>query len=207
MAEAGGLADVADPGTSMTGEPVAEAPRELVVVGVVGRAHGIRGEVSVELRTDEPERRFAVGQQLGVEVAPSAARRAVPTLTVAGSRWHQGRLLVAFAQVRDRTTAESARGWRLVASVDPSERPVEDDEFYDRQLIGLAAVTVEGQPVGTVRSIVHLPAQDLLELDTDSGVRLIPFVAALVPRVDLRAGLVVIDAPPGLLDGGDPSDG
>ena len=163
-----------------------------VVVGVIGRAHGIRGDVTIDVRTDEPERRFAVGQTLRAE----DGRR---TFTVASARDHSGRLLVHFDQLPDRTVAEAARGTVLVADVDPAERPEDDDEFYDRQLIGLSVRAADGSPVGTVTDVLHLPLQDTLEIDTPDGVRLVPFVSAVVPRVDLGAGELQLADLPGLL--------
>lgn len=164
-----------------------------VVVGVIGRAHGIRGEVAVELRTDEPDRRFAPGQQLRAEDSTRF-------FTVLSARNHAGGLLVRFDEVADRTTADTVRGTRLVADVDMDERPVDVEEFYDRQLIGLVARTTDEADVGRVVAVLHLPHQDLLELDTVQGRRLIPFVQALVPEIDLEGGWLRIAAVPGLLD-------
>ena len=164
-----------------------------VVVGRIGKPHGIRGEVSVELRTDEPELRFAPGAVLVVE---GTGR----TLAVAGHRWHQGRLLVRFEGVDDRTAAEAVRGWMLTAQVDPGELPEEQDSYYDRQLVGLRVLGADGRQVGEVAFVVHLPAQDLLEVRTEGGTRLVPFVTALVPDVDLAAGTVTLAEVPGLLE-------
>ena len=141
-----------------------------VVVGVVGRPHGVRGEVAVEPRTDEPERRFAPGQQLRSEGAPR-------TFTVVSMRWHSGRMLVCFAGLDDRTAAEAVRGVRLVVDVDPDERPEEPGEYYDRQLVGLAVQTTDGVAVGEAVAVLHLPALDGLEIRTTDGPRLVPSVA------------------------------
>jgi 16S rRNA processing protein RimM len=164
-----------------------------VVVGVIGRAHGVRGDVAVVPRTDEPERRFAEGATLRAE---DSAR----VFTVADARDHSGRLLVRFAEITDRNEAEAARGIRLVVDVPIDERPEEDEEFYDRQLVGLAAVAPDGTPIGPVTAVLHPPGQDLLEIETADGVRLVPFVTALVPDVDLAAGTVTITAVAGLLE-------
>ena len=152
-----------------------------VIVGVIGRAHGVAGEVAVDLRTDEPERRFAPGQVLGEEGGSRL-------FTVRSVRAHSGRLLIKFAEVADRAAAEAVSGTLLTATVEGDERPAESDEFYDRQLIGLRAMTPDGVEVGMVSSVLHLPAQDVLEVDTTTGIRLVPFVEALVPQVDLDAG-------------------
>jgi 16S rRNA processing protein RimM len=158
-----------------------------VVVGVVGRAHGVRGEVAVDLRTDEPDRRFAPGQRLRAE---NTSR----VFTVASARDHAGRLLVTFAELTDRAAAEAVRGTRLVADVPSGERPPGVGEFYDRQLVGLLVRTAEGVEVGQVGAVLHLPQQDLLEIETAAGSRLVPFVEALVPVVDLERGsLTVVD--------------
>ncbi|QGF24907.1 ribosome maturation factor RimM [Raineyella fluvialis] len=171
-----------------------------VVVGRIGKPHGIRGEVTLELRTDEPERRFAPGERLVVEGSGRS-------LTVTGHHWHQGRLLVKFEELADRTAAETARGWILTAQVDATALPEEDDSYYDRQLIGLRVLTADGAEAGTVAFVVHLPAQDVLEITTPGGTRLVPFVSALVPTVDLAAGTVTLADVPGLLEDVDDSEG
>ncbi len=177
------VAATADPGR--TGDDPVE-----VVVGIVGRAHGLRGDVTVELRTDEPEVRFAPGSVLGCEGLRSR-------LTVASVRdAAAGRLIVRFAEAPDRTAAESLRGRVLVVEVDPDERPAGDDpeEYYDRQLRGLHVLDVEGQDVGVVADVIHLPSQDLLAVTTDAGERLVPFVSELVPHIDLAAGTARLSA-------------
>ncbi len=171
-----------------------------VVVGRVGRAHGIRGEVSVDVRTDQPEKRFEVGGSYATDAGP---------LVVESMRWHGARLLVVFEGVGDRTAAEKLRGVLLVAHVPDDERPDDPEEFYDHQLVGLRARTVSGEPVGEVVEVLHLPMQDMLAVQTPDGREiLVPFVAAIVPEVDVAGGQVVIDPPPGLLgadDDGDPA--
>ena len=109
-----------------------------VIVGRIGKAHGIRGAVTVEVRTDEPEVRFAPGSVLITDP------EATGPLVVEGAKWHSGRLLLDFEDVHDRTAAESLRGTMLSVDVDDDARPEDPDEFYDHQLVGLAVVTVEG---------------------------------------------------------------
>jgi 16S rRNA processing protein RimM len=169
------------------------------VVGVIGRSHGVRGEVAVELRTDEPERRFAPGQVLLEE---GGTRQ----FTVRSVRNHSGRLLVSFAELVDRTGAQAVRGIFLTAAVEPDDRPPVPGEFYDRHLVGLRATTPEGAELGSVRSVLHLPAQDVLEIETAAGPRLVPFVEALVPDVDLEAGRLTVVDLPGLLDDEEDAD-
>lgn len=162
------------------------------VVGRIGKAHGLRGEVAVQVHTDSPEQRFAPGVQLG-----AGADR---TLTVETVRPHSGALLVKFAGVADRTAAEALRG-RLL-TVEATSLPDLDDpeEYYDHQLEGLTAASKEGAVLGTVLEVVHAPASDLLVLDTGHGTAMVPFVRAIVPEVDLAGGRVVLDPPAGLLD-------
>ena len=169
------------------------------LVGVIGRPHGVRGEVAVELRTDEPEQRFAPGQVLREEGGTRL-------FTVRSVRDHSGRLLVRFAELADRAGAEAARGTLLIAAVEPNQRPAEPGEFYDRQLIGLRVTTPDGTDVGTVGSVLHLPAQDVLEIQTAAGARLVPFVEALVPDIDLEAGRLTVVDVVGLLDDRDDAD-
>ena len=163
-----------------------------VLVGVIGRAHGVRGEVAVDPRTDEPERRFATGQRLRVEDGTGS-------FTVVDARDHSGRLLVRFAELADRTAAEAVRGTRLVVDVPAGEEPEEDDEFYDRQLVGLRVISPAGVDLGSVSAVLHLPFQDMLEITTPDGARLVPFVEALVPTVDLGAGCLTVADVAGLL--------
>jgi 16S rRNA processing protein RimM len=169
-----------------------------VIVGRVGRPHGIRGEVVVGLRTDEPELRFAVGALLGSGSTPDGDTTG--QLTVASARWHSGQLLVAFAGITDRTAASGLTGSWL--SVDSSQLPAppDPDEFRDHELIGLSVRTSAGEAVGVVTDVLH-PGQDLLVVRPAHGEEhLVPFVKAIVPEVDLAAGVLIIDPPPGLLD-------
>lgn len=166
-----------------------------VVVARIGRAHGLRGEVSVEVRTDEPGLRLAPGAVLATD-PPEAG-----PLTIATGRVHSGRLLLRFEGVAGRTAAEALRNTLLVADVDPAGRPEDPDEYYDHQLIGLAVVTTAGDEVGRIGEVAHLPGQDLLVVTRpEGGEALIPFVTEIVPRVDLAAGRAVVAPPPGLLD-------
>lgn len=155
-----------------------------VHVAVVGRAHGLRGEVAVDLRTDEPERRLAPGNRVTAVSTDADTGR---SLTVESCRWQSGRLLVAFAELVDRAGAEALRGVVLVSTVDAEERPEHPEEYYDRQLVGLAVYTATGERIGTVTAVLHLPAQDVLEIDRGGEILLVPFVAELVPSVDLAA--------------------
>jgi 16S rRNA processing protein RimM len=187
-----------------------------VTVGRIGRPHGVRGDVVVGVRTDEPELRFAPGSRLDTDPV------GVGPLTVAGRRWHSGELLVRFAEIGDRTAAAELGGtWLLVDSavLDPLDDP---DEFRDGDLVGLSVRTVDGTAVGTVTDVLH-HGQDILVIDPagqvgpaepagaaravagrPAGARaeqiLIPFVKAMVPEVDIAGGVLVIDPPEGLLN-------
>jgi len=164
-----------------------------LVVGRISRPHGVRGELAVQVRTDDAETRFAAGSVLQTDPATGP-------LTVAAARWHQGRLLVSFAEIADRSAAERYRGIELLVEVDSDAKPDDADEYYDHQLVGLRAVTLAGDEIGPIREVLHLPAQDVLVVATGGGQTLIPFVSEIVPEVDLAAGQVRVDPPPGLLD-------
>ena len=163
---------------------------DYVVVGRIGPAHGLRGDVFVEPRTDEPERRFAAGTVLTTSAG---------SLTVASARTHSGRLVVRFEELADRNAAEAARGTELTVGVTAGEAPEDPEEFYDHQLVGLRVETVAGEEVGEVTRLEHNAAQDLLVIRTPGREVLFPFVTALVPEFDVRGGRLVIDDRPGLL--------
>jgi 16S rRNA processing protein RimM len=168
-----------------------------VVVGRIGRPHGIRGEVTVETRTDEPDERFAPGAVLSVDTP-------VGTLEVLRTHWHSGRLLVAFAGVDDRTAAEALRGLLLHVERAQDETPDDPEEYYDTSLLGCRVLLAGGSDVGEVIDVVHLPAQDLLAVRLlDDREVLVPFVGAIVLAVDVAGRHIVIDPPGGLLDAED----
>ncbi|WP_211303696.1 ribosome maturation factor RimM [Pseudosporangium ferrugineum] len=187
----------------------------MLVVGQIGKPHGIRGEVLVTVRTDEPEARFVAGSVFTTEVprdrrvntgpataaAPGVPYRVPEKLTLESLRWHQGRIIAQFDGVPDRNVAEALRG--VLLQVDSADVPLPDDpdEFHDHQLIGLTVVDLGGAELGTVDRIDHAAASDLIVLrKAQGGTALIPFVGSIVPTVDLAAGRVVVDPPEGLLD-------
>ena len=172
-----------------------------VIVGRIGRPHGIRGEVVIGVRTDEPDLRFAAGAVLDLGRSPDGPADG-GQLKVASARWHSGQLLVAFGGITDRTAAGELTGSWL--SVDSGQLPevADPDEFRDHELVGLSVRTTTGDPVGVVTDVLH-PGQDLLVVRRGEDEEcLVPFVRAIVPEVDLTAGVLVIDPPPGLLDPG-----
>jgi 16S rRNA processing protein RimM len=168
-----------------------------VTVGRIGRPHGIRGEVVVGVRTDEPELRFAVGSRLDTD------RAGVGPLTVKAVRRQSGELIVRFDGIRDRTAASELRGTWLSVDSGTLAPPDDPDEFRDHELIGLSVRTAQGNVVGVVTDVLH-HGQDLLAVrpaaDASAGEILVPFVKAIVTDVDVASGVLVIDPPPGLLN-------
>jgi 16S rRNA processing protein RimM len=171
-----------------------------VVVGRIGKPHGLHGEVTVDVRTDEPDQRFAAGTRLHHPAhAGPAAVRAAGTLTVSSTRWHSGVLLVRFDEIADRDAAEAARGIVLHLHIPADSSPADPEEFYAHQLVGLTAVDLDGRVLGEVTGLTS-GAQDLLTIRTADGRdALVPFVAALVPEVDLAARRIVVADRPGLV--------
>ena len=169
---------------------------ERVLIGTLGKPHGLRGELTMLVRTDVPERRFAPGASVEV----GAGGRA---MTVASARWHSGVFLLALTGVSDRTAAEALRGSEVWARVPAAETLDAEDEFFDRQLIGLSVRDAAGADLGRVKALVHNPGQDLLVVDVAGTERLVPFVSALVPVVDLDDGYVQVAPIDGLLDDGE----
>ena len=185
-----------------------------LIVGHIGKAHGIRGEVIVHVRTDEPQARVVPGAVFTTAAptgrygaaAPGGGRPAgayvVPEkLTLESLRWHQGNIIAVFDGVHDRAIAEALRSTLLTVDSADVAVPEDPDEFLDHQLIGLRVETVAGETVGEIERIDHAPASDLIVLrKTGGGTALIPFVSAMVPQVDLPGGRVLVDLPEGLLD-------
>ena len=170
---------------------------DLLLVGRVAKAHGIAGELAVDIHTDEPDERFAPGAVLTARLRD----RSVRPVTVSTVRAHSGRLLIRFDEVPDRTAAETMRGAQLL--VDAADLPPSDDPdaFYDHELEGLAVQLPDGTAIGTVVEIARAPAGELLVVKKEDGTEaLVPFVRAIVPSVDVKGGRVVIDPPEGLLD-------
>lgn len=165
-----------------------------LMIGRVIKSHGIRGEVSVDVTTEKPEVRYAVGQEL-----TGRQGKKERTLTVASTRPHKGRLLVTFEEVADRTEADTLRGMKFFAA--PLDADEDDGGFYDHELEGLR-VLHDGQDIGVITGVSHVGPRTLLEvtISQDSREVLIPFVHDIVPEVDIEAETVTITPPEGLLD-------
>ena len=187
-----------------------------VRVARIGKPHGVRGEVTVELFTDDPQARFAPGSVLEVQPArergkgggnaPAAAGSPqLEHVTVTGSRWNKNVLVARFEEIADRNAAETARGLELFAEA--ADLELDDDEWHQDDLLGLVAVdtTRDEARIGTVKALIQGRAQDLLEITPERGgaAVLIPFVEEIVPEVDLDRGLVLVTPPPGLLELGE----
>jgi 16S rRNA processing protein RimM len=170
-----------------------------LVVARIGRPHGVRGEVTVEVRTDSPDRRFRVGAPFATHPASAGP------LTLSAVRDHNGTLLLTFDKVRDRTAAESLRDVLLTVdsggdSVDDAQ-VAEDDEWPVHALVGLRAELLDGTAAGEVVGLVPASAQDLLVIREPSGHEaLVPFVRAIVPVVDIEGRRLVPHPPGGLLE-------
>ena len=158
-----------------------------LTAAVVGPAHGLRGEVILDVRSDDPE---VLAPGASLEIAGRGA-----ALTVRSVRVHKDRVLASFEECASREDAEALRGARLLV-----EEHEEEDAWYPHQLKGLAARTPGGEDLGTVTGLTPGAAQDLLLVKTPAGTVMVPFVTQLVPTVDVEGGVVIIDAPPGLFD-------
>ena len=167
---------------------------DTVVVGRIGRPHGVRGEVTVEVRTDDPDLRFAPGAVLRTEPADRGP------LTIAGCRWHREVLLLAIDGVESREAAEELRNTELHVPVADLPALEDPDVYYDHQLVGLTARLPDGTELGTVGGVRHEGADLLVVRRVEGGELLVPFVTAIVPTVDVPGGVVVVDPPEGLLD-------
>lgn len=169
-----------------------------LTVARIGRAHGLKGEVSVEVRTDIPDERLTPGDTYETEPASAGP------LTIANVRTQAGRWYLRFEQIRDREGAEAARGVELVIDGEESD---EDDAWFVHELVGLSAVRPGGEVVGEVVDLMSMPAQDILVVKEPGGHRaMIPFVEEFVPEVDPDAGTVTVTPPYGLLAGENPEE-
>jgi 16S rRNA processing protein RimM len=191
-------------------------PGELVAVGRIGRAHGLRGEVSVIPWTDTPDERFVVGVTLVVGDGKGGVLPDAPTLVIETARVHSGRWLLGFHDVVDRNGAEALQGRTLMLPAVARPAIADPDEFYDSDLVGLTARTSDGTELGRVTDVVHGPVGDYLVLsvagdantgDENSGnagatarEHLVPFVSAIVPVVDVAGGTITVDPPEGLFE-------
>ncbi|MDZ4266882.1 MAG: ribosome maturation factor RimM [Mycobacterium sp.] len=169
-----------------------------LVVGRVAKAHGVTGEVVVDVRTDDPDARFARGKTLRGRASRGGSER---EYTIESVREHTGRLLVRLAGVVGRDAADALRGTLFVVDSDDLPPITEPDEFYDHQLEGLRVRTVTGDDVGTVAEVLHTAAGELLSVTSAEGLEiLVPFVSVIVTTVSLADGVVEIDPPDGLLN-------
>lgn len=166
-------------------------------VGRLTKAHGLKGGLKLELFTDDPDRRFTPGASFSLQVPDDSPWRG-KRLELAELRWYNTQPVGFFADVTDRSSAESLVKAILWIDQDPDEAS-EPDAWYDHQLIGLDVVR-DGETIGTIDRLEHLPAQDLLVVKVDDREVLVPFVRALVPEVDLAARRVVVTPPDGLFE-------
>ncbi|CAN5304693.1 hypothetical protein BH09ACT1_BH09ACT1_19280 [soil metagenome] len=175
-----------------------DPPRDQLRVGRLTKAHGLKGAMKVELYTDAPERRFVPGAVFILQV-PEGSTWHGKTLELVELKWYNLNPVAFFKDVSDRTVAETLAKAILWVDQDLAEQSVEEDAWYDHQLVGLSVVR-DGVAVGTVTLVDHLPAQDLLHIATESGEVLVPFVKAIVPSVDLEAGTLTVTPPAGLFE-------
>lgn len=159
-------------------------------VGRIGRAHGILGEATIEVRTSEPERRFAIGAEVFTDIKSNKG-----LLRISSARVHNGILLLGFEGITDRNAVEKLRDTLLYSDVDVNEPGIDEDDYHIQQLIGLRAELEDGSEFGVISDVLNLPAQDCLAIKTKDGEVLIPFVRQLVPVVDLKAQKVVVIPP------------
>ena len=161
-----------------------------LVVGRIGRAHGVLGEATIEVRTDDPDLRFALGEKLTLENGN--------TLTISSNRWHNQILLLSFNGINDRNKIEELRDKLLYAEVDTKAN--QPGEYHFQQLIGCQVILADGSKLGEVKEIVQLPGQDLLSVESAKGEVLIPMVKQIIVSIDVDQKIIQINPPEGLLD-------
>lgn len=173
-------------------------------VARIGKPHGIRGEVTVQVLTDAPAERFVAGTEFVVEPASAGP------LTVRSARWNKDILLLGFEEIADRNAAEAIRGAKLFIETEELDDDGEEG-WYEHELVGLQA-RVGAQTVGKVAALNTMPAQDLLVIESVDGKEiLVPFVDEIVPEVNVEEGYILITPPEGLFelndeDAGEPAE-
>jgi 16S rRNA processing protein RimM len=174
-------------------------------VGRLVKAHGLKGALKLELYTDSPDQRFRAGQELELQV-PETSEWFGKTVKVAELRFYNQSPVLFLEGIQDRSQAETLVKAILLIETDLEQLPEDPEAWYDHQLVGLTALVGE-EVVGKVIRVDHLPAQDLLAIETSNGEVLVPFVKQIVPSVDIQKSQIVLTPPAGLfeinLPGGD----
>ena len=161
-----------------------------LVVGRIGRAHGVLGEATIEVQTDDPDIRFQIGNKLTLDDGKQ--------LTIRSSRWHNQILLLAFDGIADRNQIEELRDQLISSDVDLDS--LAPGEYHFQQLIGCEVLQQNGELIGAVDEIVKLPGQDLLSVNRAGAQVLIPMVKQIIIEIDVLAKKIVVNPPEGLLD-------
>lgn len=167
-------------------------------VGRLVKAHGLKGAIKLELYTDSPNERFTPGAELLLQVPDSSPWHG-KTVNVKELRWYNQAPVIFLEGIEDRDQAETLIRAILLVNAETETLPAEPDAWYDHQLVGLTAVR-DGVPVGRVIRVDHMPAQDLLAIETANGEVLLPFVKAFVPAVDIATKTISITPPGGLFE-------
>jgi len=169
----------------------------LLVVGRIGRAHGVHGEATIEIRTDLPEERFYIGATFTTDP------KHLGPLTIESLRDHNGILLLKFKEAANRNAIEALRNTLLLADIDMEQEAAYEDEYHVQQLIGCEVVDGTGARLGELTDVLNLPGQDVLAVATARGEVLIPFIHEFVPEIDIDVKRIVVTPPPGLLELGE----
>ena len=167
-------------------------------VGRLVKAHGLKGAIKLELYTDSPDQRFQPGQILELQV-PETSEWFGKTITVSELRFYNQSPVLFVEGIEDRSKAETLIKAILLIETETDILPEEPEAWYDHQLVGLKAL-VGAESVGTVIRVDHMPAQDLLAIETANGEVLVPFVKQIVPEVDIKSGQLVLTPPEGLFE-------
>lgn len=159
----------------------------LLVVGRIGRAHGVRGEATIEVRTDSPEERFAIGSVLKTDPEDKGP------LKIIGAKVHSGTLLLSFEGYNDRSAVEKLRNVLLLAEITPADSNVTEDDFHISQILGCKVIDRSGKEWGEVKEVLQLPSQDTLVITYQGGDFLIPFVKHFTPDIDIASKIITAD--------------
>ena len=178
--------------TRGSAESVVSSEPRFIAIGRITRPHGLRGELTVEVLTDFPERFDTL------KVAYLGDSQQADVWEVTAARWHKDRVLLALRGCEDRTTAEKLRGLMVQIPIEEA-MALSEDEYYPHELVGLDVVTTEGEDLGRVSEVIFTKANEVYVVTGPRGQMLLPAIAEVIEHIDLDTGQMTVRLMEGLV--------